>query len=165
MIASLVDGIVTWDKFLPRVAKGEFQAVWVTGGYPKPQFDEAAAKNFAGVPLLIVQDCFASPLWDMAHYQLPGGTYPERDGSFVNFNEHLQSFRWAIRSPAGVKVEGQLYWQLIGRVGLYNGRKVMEDVARSIAYFAPAAAGVGPTGIDLKANKLAGHQEPAVAGA
>ena len=165
VITSLVDGLVTWDKFLPRVAKGEFQAVWVTGGYPKTPFDEVAAKSFEKVPLLIVQDCFASPLWDKAHYQLPGATYPEREGSFVNYNEHLQSFRWAIRAPAGVKVEGQLYWQLTGRVGLYNGRKVMEDVARSIAYFAPAAAGVGEKGIDLKANRLADQQVPATAGA
>jgi NADH-quinone oxidoreductase subunit G len=161
IVASLIDGVLTWENFLPRVASGEFKGVWVTGGYPTPQFDEAVAQSFANVPLLIVQDCFASPLWDKATYQLPGATYPEREGSFVNFNERLQSFRWAIRAPAGVKVEGQLYWQLAGRVGLYNGRKVMDDVSREIAYFAPAATGVGETGVDLKANRLVEVGAPA----
>ena len=41
-------------------------------------------REFDDVPLLIVQDCFASPLWDRADYQLPGATFAEREGSYVN---------------------------------------------------------------------------------
>jgi NADH-quinone oxidoreductase subunit G len=155
IVARLGGGLVTWDELLPRVAAGEFGGVWVTGGYPAPVFYHSAAESFAAAPLLIVQDCFASPLWERANYQLPGGTYPEREGSFVNFNEQLQSFRWAIRAPAGVQVEGQLYWRLNGRTGLYNGRKVMEEVSREIAYFALAANPVPETGVNLRVNQLA----------
>ncbi len=58
--------------------------------------------------LLIVQDLFDSPLWRRATYQLPGASFAERAGSYVNFNDRLQSFDWAIRPPAGVWVEGPL---------------------------------------------------------
>jgi NADH-quinone oxidoreductase subunit G len=86
---------------------------------------------------------------------LPGGTFAERSGSFVNYQERLQSFKWAIRPPAGVWVEGNLYWNLLGKRGLFNSRSVMSDVAADISYFAAAAKDVPPVGVDLKVNRLA----------
>jgi hypothetical protein len=47
----------------------------------------------------------------------------------VNFADRLQSFEWAIRPPAGVWVEGSLYWRLLGRKGLYNPRAVLSEAA------------------------------------
>ena len=51
--------------------------------------------------------------------------------------------------------EGQLYWRLAGRTGLYNPTDVLEDVARAIGYFSAAAGGVPELGLDLKVNLLA----------
>jgi len=99
-----------------------------------------------------VQDTFASPLWERADYQLPGATFAERDGSYVNHTDRLQSFRWAVRAPAGVMVEGQLYWRLLERPGLYNAATVLGDVSREIGYFAAATEGVPERGLDLKVN-------------
>jgi hypothetical protein len=73
----------------------------------------------------------------------------------VNFADRLQSFRWAVRAPAGVKLEGHLFWQLGGRAGLYRARTVLDEVAREIGYFAAAQETVSPTGVDLKVNQLA----------
>ena len=127
-------------------------------GYPDRGHDAAAAEKFAGVKTLIVQDCFASPLWDRADYQIPGATFAEREGSYVNAHDRLQSFQWAIRAPAGVITEGQLYWQLLKRPGLYRASEVLDDIAREIGYFSAAAEGVPELGVDLKVNQLA---EPA----
>ena len=104
-----------------------------------------------------MQDCFASSLWDRADYQLPSATFAEREGSYVNATDRLQSFKWAIRPPSGVQVEGQLYWHLLGRPGLYRATEVLGDISREILYFSPAAAGVPDVGIDLKVNQLAGQ--------
>jgi hypothetical protein len=73
----------------------------------------------------------------------------------------LQSFRWAIRAPAGVKVEGQLLWQLTGRAGLFQAKQVLGDLAREILFFAPAMTSVGEHGVDLKVNQLAAPSQPA----
>ena len=81
------------------------------------------AEKLAGVKTLIVQDSFSSPLWERADYQIPGATFAEREGSYVNAKDRLQSFRWAIRPPAGVLTEGQLYWQLLKRPACTARRK------------------------------------------
>jgi NADH-quinone oxidoreductase subunit G len=129
--------------------------VWLSGGYKHDWNDAVTVEQFAGVKSLVVQDCFATPLWERATLQLPGATFAERDGSYVNYADRLQSFRWAIRPPAGVKTDGQLLWQLTGRTGLYNSRQVLDDVGREIGYFSAALGGVSEYGVDLKVNLLA----------
>ncbi|QDU27109.1 NADH-quinone oxidoreductase subunit G [Anatilimnocola aggregata] len=162
--ANFAGKVIDWNEFLTEHASS-LGGVWISGGYKTNWNDAAAVEKLSGVKTLIVQDCFASPLWDAATYQVPGGTFAEREGSYVNFNDRLQSFRWAIRAPAGVLVEGQLFWQLAGRSGLYQAKQVLAEAAREIPFFAPALSGVHELGVDLKVNQLAaaGAPQPAVA--
>jgi NADH-quinone oxidoreductase subunit G len=148
-------GLVEWDEFLGRAAAGEFDAVWLSGAYPDAWHDEATAASLANVPVLVMQDLFPSPLWDRATWRLPAAAYAEREGSYVNYNDRLQSFKWAIRPPAGVMIEGRLLWRLLGEKGLYNARQVMLELSGEIGYFAPARREVPDVGIDLKAAQLA----------
>jgi NADH-quinone oxidoreductase subunit G len=149
--------IKTFEELLEDLPTGRIKAAWVSGGYPTGTWcnDEAAAL-FAGLDLLIVQDMFVSPLWRAAHFQLPGAGFAERAGSYVNFAHRLQSFTWAIRPPAGVWVEGHLYWTMLGMTGLYNARKILDEVAAEIIAFSAVAGAVPPVGIDLRVNQLAG---------
>jgi NADH-quinone oxidoreductase subunit G len=158
IVARLSGSLLNWGDFLGQIETEAPGAVWLTGGYHTPWTDAAMAEKFADVKTLIVQDCFASALWDRADYQLPGATFAEREGSYVNANDRLQSFKWAIRPPAGVLTEGQLYWQLLKKPGLYKASSVLADITREIAYFSAATAGVPSVGVDLKVNQLA---EPA----
>lgn len=150
-----------WEAFLGRVSSGEFGGAWVTGGYPEPWIDEPTAARFDNVPLVIVQDIFASPLWARAGYRLPGGAFAERQGSYVNFQDRLQEVAWAVRPPAGARVEGSVYWQLLELGGLYNSRRVLDEVAATIPFFAPAADPVSELGVNLKS--AATEPEPALA--
>jgi NADH-quinone oxidoreductase subunit G len=162
IVSRLGGGLMNWGDFLGMLDNESFDAVWLTGGYRMPWNDAQAAERFSGVKTLIVQDCFASPLWNRAEYQIPSATFAEREGSYVNAKDRLQSFGWAIRPPAGVIPEGQLYWQLLKRPGLYRAQDVLDDIAREMAYFSAAAEGVPDVGIDLKINQLAEPQrEPA----
>jgi NADH-quinone oxidoreductase subunit G len=155
VLAHFGDSIKSWEEFLGDVDAGGIAAVWVAAGYRMPWINEAAAARFDGVELIIVQDLFGSPLWQRATYQLPGGGYAERSGSYVNYQDRLQFFKWAVRPPAGAKVEGHLYWQMLGMRGLYNAREVLNQVAGEIPYFAVAMDPVPATGVDLKINQLA----------
>ena len=56
---------------------------------------------------------------------------------------------------AGVRVEAGVYWELLGMTGLVKARRVLDEVAREIPYFAAAAEPVGPLGVDLKAGQVA----------
>ncbi|HEX3869321.1 MAG TPA: 2Fe-2S iron-sulfur cluster-binding protein [Pirellulales bacterium] len=147
--------VLQWPDFLNRLDAGQYGGVWVTAGYPHPWIDDEEAARFDGLKELIVQDVFDSPLWQRATWQVPATTFPERDGSYVNFAERLQSARWAIRPPSGVWLDGYLYWRLLEIPGLYNARRVLSEVAANISYFELAGADVPLLGVDLKLNKIA----------
>jgi len=147
--------LINWEEFLNEHAP-TLGGAWISGGYRSAWNTDADAQQFAAVKTLVVQDCFASPLWNAATFQLPGGTFAEREGSYVNYQDRLQSFRWAIRAPAGVKVEGQLFWQLTGGSGLFRAKQVLGDVAREIGYFSAAMGEIPAVGVDLRVNQLAG---------
>ena len=158
IVARFNRGLVTFDQFIERLPKDPIDALWVTGGYKTNWISEAEAEQLAEIPLLIVQDLFPSPLWERATYQVPGAAFAERAGSYVNARHRLQSFDWAVRPPVGTQTEGQLYWRLQQRKGLYQPRVVLEELARSIAYFAPALEPVPAVGVDLKVNQLANRE-------
>jgi len=153
----------TLDDLLIMIGDREVQSVWVSGGYHAPNWiDTEKAARFEPLDLLIVQDMFASPLWEQADYQLPGAAYAEREGSFVNFEDRLQFVNWAIRPPAGVRVEGRLYWELLAGEGMFSARRVLSDIAAEIPFFSAAAGEIPPVGIDLKVNLLADDSEAGV---
>ena len=162
VIAHFAGRVTGFNDFLSELDKGEIRGAWISAGYRKDWIDEATAARFDRVDLLVVQDLFPSPLSERATFLLPGAAFPERDGSYVNRSDHLQSVGWAIRPPSGVRPEAAVYWELSGREGLFDARSVMREVASEIVYFNAAAGPVPEVGINLKVNLLA--DAPADAG-
>jgi NADH-quinone oxidoreductase subunit G len=111
--------------------------------------------------VLVVQDLFATPLYLQATIQLPGGSFAEREGSYVNHADRLQTVARAIRPPVGAWVEGQLLWRLLERPGLYNAKKVRTEMAQEVPAFHAALVEVPSTGVDLKVNKIADGKQAA----
>ena len=100
---------MTFDEFLRRVgSRRDCRAFGSAGGYKNDWIDEATARRFERLQLLVVQDLFPSPLSERATYVLPGAAFAEREGSYVNRADRLQSVPWAIRPPLGVRTEGSL---------------------------------------------------------
>jgi NADH-quinone oxidoreductase subunit G len=148
--------VLSWNQFLEQLAGDtSIQGVWLSGGYKTDWNTPAVAAQLASLKTLVVHDCFTSPVWDAATIQLPGPTFAEREGSYVNFNDRLQSFTWSVRPPMGVKSEGQLLWNLVGKTGLYQASQVLAEISREIAAFAPVSGGVGALGVDLRVQMLA----------
>jgi hypothetical protein len=52
-------------------------------------------------------------------------------------------------------VEGRLYWQLLGKPGMYQAKEVLAELAREFVSFSAAAQGVPDSGVDLKVSQLA----------
>ncbi len=148
--------VTTLEGLLDQLESSEMGSVWVSGGYKSDWIDEPTAARLAKADPLVVQDMFASPLSERAGYVLPGAAFAERDGSYVNRLDRLQSAVRAIRPPGGVRVEGGLYWRLLGRDGLYDAPAVLQEMAATIAHFATVAGEIPDVGVDLKGNLLAG---------
>jgi NADH-quinone oxidoreductase subunit G len=158
-LAAVMQGsLLDWESLVascqPEVDQPP-RALWVAGGYPAAWSDSATAELLSQLPLLIVQETFSSPLGRQARFQLPAVTFPEREGSFVNFADRLQSFTWAIRPPTGVYTDGQLYWRLLENPGMYRARPVLDELAEYFVYFSAASGPIPEVGVDLKINQLA----------
>ncbi|MFO0913431.1 MAG: 2Fe-2S iron-sulfur cluster-binding protein [Pirellulales bacterium] len=154
LLQGLTGSVVDHGTWRNSIADDPPGAVWVTGGYPQPVSSAEDAEALASVGVRIVQDLIPGPLWETAHYRLPSAAWPERSGSYVNVQDRLQSFEWAVRPPRGVLADGQLLWRLSGRQGLYQPRTVLSEISQQVGYFAAAAQPVPAVGIDLKVNQL-----------
>lgn len=155
IVVKLGGGLLTLEELADKLEEESIAGAWISGGYKTDWNDDEMAAKFAGLKTLVVQDMFASPLMQAAHFQLPGAAFAEQEGSYVNHADRLQSFRWAIRPPAGVQVEGRLYWRLLEREGMFKARAVLSELAGEIAYFAAAMDDVPEVGVDLKVSQLA----------
>jgi NADH-quinone oxidoreductase subunit G len=154
VLAVYAAGGRSWDDLVAHVAAGKADAAWITAGYPGPWIDTAAADAFADLEQLVVQDLFDSPLMRLATWRLPATGFAERAGTWVNVAHHAQAFRQAIRPPAGVWPEGRLFWNMLGRRGLYDPVAVRQQVATSSAAFAALAGALPATGVDLRLHQL-----------
>jgi NADH-quinone oxidoreductase subunit G len=145
----------SWNDLVAHVAAGGADAAWVTAAYPGPWIDTATAHSFSGLKQLVVQDLFDSPLMRLATWRLPAVGFAERAGTWVNVAHHAQSFRQAIRPPAGVWPEGRLFWNMLGRRGLYDPAAVRQQIASSSPSFSALGGELPATGVDLRLHQLA----------
>ena len=102
-----------------------------------------------------MQDLFDSPLAARATWRLPAAGFAERSGTWVNCGQRAQCFEQAIRPPAGVWPEGRLYWNMLGRNGLYDPTGVRQQIADSSAALAALAGDLPATGVDLRLQQVA----------
>jgi NADH-quinone oxidoreductase subunit G len=143
------DAAVGWGDFLAQVESGGIRAAYVTGNYPEVWNDDAEAAKFEKLSLLIVHDLLPTPLARRAQFVVPGVTFAEKDGSYVNHAGLLQSASWGIRPLEGTQSDGQSFGQLLGRRGLFQAADVMQELAKDIPFFARAADGVPEAGLNL----------------
>jgi NADH-quinone oxidoreductase subunit G len=155
VVAHFDPAVRTWDDLLAHVEAGNAKAAWITAGYPGPWIDEATAGRFAGLSQLVAQDLFDSPLTSLAAWRLPAAGFAERGGTWVNVARRAQSFAQAIRPPAGVWPEGRLFWNMLGRRGLYDPAAIRHEMAAASLAFAALGGEIPPTGIDLRIHQLA----------
>jgi NADH-quinone oxidoreductase subunit G len=101
-------------------------------------------------PLVVVQDLLPSPVSGFAHFVLPGASWAEKDGTFVNHAGLAQALHW-VATPAGeCRTDGQVFLDLLERRGLVHVPTLRAEMAAEIASFAPLAGGdPGEYGIPL----------------
>ncbi len=145
--------VLEWEGIVNRIAGGDFDGVYLTGNYPDPWIDETEAAKFERLKLLVVHDILPSPVARQAHYVVPGVTFAEKDGSYVNHAGLIQSGEWGIRPVEGAHADGQTFSDLLGRKGLYQAAAVLAELAGVVPFFGRAADGVPEAGLDLVAGQ------------
>jgi NADH-quinone oxidoreductase subunit G len=139
---------------LGRAASGDFGAVYCVGGDPRGWINDEQAAALAKPETVVVQDIFASPATRRATIVLPGGSFAERDGTFVNHAGLAQGIRRAIHGPGDSRPDGRILWELTGRRGLFNVAAIRREMAETIPALASLASGeVGEQGIRLQVGE------------
>ncbi|HLJ11738.1 MAG TPA: molybdopterin-dependent oxidoreductase [Planctomycetaceae bacterium] len=153
IIRHFQQSVMDWEAFVSKVAAGEFGGAYITANYPDSWIDESEEAKFERLSLLVVHDILPSPLARKAHFVVPGVTFAEKDGSYVNHAGLIQSSEWAIRPVEGAHTDGQTFCDLLGKKGLYQADAVLRELAGAVAFFARATQGVPASGIDLVAGQ------------
>ncbi|OAI40856.1 ferredoxin [Planctomycetaceae bacterium SCGC AG-212-D15] len=145
--------VIPFASILSAAGEGRLKALYLAASYPPREggwITEDAAKALEKVPLVIVQDLFASSASSRAHYVLPGGAFAEKDGTFVNHAGLAQAVRPAVRPPHDVRVDARIFLDLLERGGLPHGPTLRKQLAAEVPYFAALAGGdLGELGIML----------------
>ena len=141
-------------------------------GYRIPNmFDEACAGGFRGLyvqgediaqsdpntihveaalnalDILIVQDLFLNETARFAHVFLPGTSFLEKDGCFINAERRINRVRPAMVSATG-KEEWEVTQDLARALGYDMGHATASDIMDEIAHLTPTFAGVSHQHLD-----------------
>jgi NADH-quinone oxidoreductase subunit G len=142
-------GVMPMGDVLGRASAGDFAAVYLVGGDPQGWINDAQAAALEKVPTVIVQDILPSPASHRATFVLPGGSFAERDGTFVNHAGLAQEIHKAIRSPGEAKPDGRILWDLSERRGLFNAAALRREIAEKIGELKAIERAVGDYGVRL----------------
>jgi len=103
---------------------------------------------------VVCHDILPSPVSAFAHYLLPGATFAEKDGTFVNHSGLAQAVQWGVTPAGECRTDGQVFLELLQRRGLAHAPTLRKELAAEIKYFAPLAGGdLGEYGIPLEPPK------------
>ena len=128
----------------------------------------------AKLELLVVIDTLPNKVTDSAHYVLPGATFAEKRGTFINAKNRLQRLNAAIPSPGIARPEWQTFAALLNELGADGGYLTIEDVFADMARALTPLTGlnlskIGDLGVELKltgtAKVDANRESAATAGA
>jgi NADH-quinone oxidoreductase subunit G len=146
--------VLGFDKALQQAASGGIKTLYLVGGYREPWITPEQAEGLKGLTTLIVQDLLPSPASALAHLVLPGGSFAEKDGTFVNHAGLAQAIHRAIQSPGDAWPDGRILMELTERRGLFHAPSLRQELAKEVPYFAALATGdLGDYGVRLAGAK------------
>lgn len=146
--------VTGFGDILKAVAAGQLQALYLAAGYPpRPGawITEEQAAPLKRLELVVLQDIWPSPAVAAAHYVLPGATFAEKEGTFVNHAGLAQALQWAVSPPENCRADGQIALDLLERPGLVHAPSLRAELAAEVSYFAPLSRGEpGEFGVRLE---------------
>jgi len=144
-VASLPQKIgLTIPEMLTAIEDNKMDALWVMGENPVVSDPDAGhvKKALEKLDFLVVQDIFLTPTARLADVVLPGASFAEKDGTFVNTERRITRVRRAV-DPVG---ESKADWEIIQAVSTAFGYDMAyespEKIFNEIASLTPSYAGV-----------------------
>jgi formate dehydrogenase major subunit len=120
------------------------KALYIMGENPiisDPDIAHAEAW-FRTVEFLTVQDLFLTETARFADVVLPGASFAEKDGTYVNTERRVQLARRALVPPGQARADWEILVDVSNRLGLPTRFAAPEAVMEEVSRLAPAWAGI-----------------------
>ena len=112
---------------------------------------------FVGLEFLAVQDLFLTESARCADVVLPGSSFAEKDGTFVNTERRIQLSRKAVEPPGEARADLDIVLELSRRIGVPTPYTTASEVFDEIARVTPSWRGVSHARL---ADRVGGLQYP-----
>ncbi|MFO0791249.1 MAG: molybdopterin-dependent oxidoreductase [Pirellulales bacterium] len=151
ILKQFAGGVMPMGDVLGRATSGAFAAMYLVGGDPAGWINDTQAAALDKIGTVIVQDLFPSPASRRATFVLAGGSFAERDGTFINHKGLAQAIHKAIRGPGEARPDGRILWDLAERRGLVNIPALRHEMAEQVPGLRQLVEGaLGDFGIKLE---------------
>jgi formate dehydrogenase major subunit len=98
--------------------------------------------------LVISQEIFLSRTAERADVVLPGASFLEKDGTFVNFDRRFQRVRAVLKPPGEARTDFEVIKMVAEALGCDLGCATPADAMRELASLAPLYAGISHERLD-----------------
>jgi len=135
---------LTLSEVMDKAEHGEIKSIYIMGENPVLSDPDIAhvKKALGNLDFLVVQDIFLTETAELADVVLPGASFAEKDGVFVNTERRVQRVRKATEPPGEAKPD----WEILAEVGLalrYPMKYAsVEEVWNEIRTVTPSYAGI-----------------------
>ncbi|GBD35819.1 NADH-quinone oxidoreductase chain 3 [bacterium HR36] len=147
---------LTWQEVLEAVEQGTLQHLYFVGGDPLYKASDVELVRLRQARSLIVSDIFPNGLETLARWVIPGTTFAEKNGTYINSRGLAQALYQAVQPPDGIWPEARFFWELLELAGLYHAPTVRRQIAAAIPELSPLDLDdLGEHGILLTPGALA----------
>ena len=120
-------------KFDDLSSQGKtFAGGWIVGGYLSSWVPAKLPAALSG-GFRVVQDLLPNSLADQADIVLPTAAWAEKDGCWENYAGKIQPFAAGVAPPDGVMRDGDVYYALLGKSGLFHAESIRSEMGEPFA--------------------------------
>ena len=145
------------------IEAGRMKGLILVNGIPDLAYPPELIAALPKLEFIAVLDILRSPLSDAAHVLLPGASWAEKDGTFMNVDRRVQRIRRAVAPPGAAGSEIEMLQNAL--VDLDARKRVLsaEGVFREAAKEIPGLKGLDYGRLGLQGAALADAKPAAVA--
>jgi NADH-quinone oxidoreductase subunit G len=129
-------------KVIEELQGGAAKGLLVLNGIPDLNIPEKLVAAAKKAEFVAVSDILPNPLVELADVVIPGSTWAEKDGTYMNADRRIQRIRKAVNPPGGVRSELQWLQEIAGN-GTLSAEGIFREAVEGMDYAKVGTAGAG----------------------